>query len=176
MRKLTLICCLLLGSATTAVADDTLTLTIDAASGAAWMENLSGGDVVFDAYLITSASSALDPVGWFSFEDRILADSAAAQAVLGDLGWMELAATTDILGDATFGLGTTAAPGFSVPMGTLFSSVDLADITFTLNDTYGRTLGQTSFPGEIRIVPEPSTLGLALLGAAAAGCLLRRRK
>lgn len=178
MRRTThlLICMLLAATGANAAGDDTLTLTIDPSSGAAWIENLSGSDVVFDGYMISSAAGKLDTAGWFSLEDRILADAVAANDLLGDLGWEELAADATMVTEATFGLGTTAAPGFSASVGQLISELVDDDISFTLNDTFGRPLGQTSFPGEIRIVPEPSAAVLAVAAVAGIGVCLRRKR
>ena len=157
-------------------AAQTLTLTVNAVTGEAWIENLSGSNVKFDAYEITSVAGNLDPAGWNSFGDQELADAAAALTLIGSNGWGSLAENANLLAEGTLIGLTDAATGYKVPIGTPFASVEMADVAFNLNDSLNRPLGQTTFPGEINIVPEPGAIALAVLGALAACGLAYRRE
>ena len=161
-----------------------LLLEIDMANGgAATITNVGGSAVVgVDGYEIFASNGvALDPTSWNSIEDQVDADQAGMEATWGAniSDFSELSATATGISEANltstidWPAGQVLDIGDIIAEGATFAEVQQAVSEGNLSFDYSQN-GDNPAPGQIRVVPEPATMGLLAIGAVAG--LIRRRK
>ncbi len=161
-----------------------LLLEIDMANGgAATITNIGGSPVVgVDGYEIFADNGvALDPTSWSSIEDQVDADQAGMEATWGAniSDFVELSATATGISEGNLSstidwpAGQVLNIGDIIAGGATFDDVQQAVDSGDLSFEYSQN-GAGSAPGQIRVVPEPATMGLLAIGAVAG--LIRRRK
>jgi hypothetical protein len=111
-----------------------LVLHVDPGTGEARLRNRSNTTVEIDAYQITSASGALNPTGWNSFDDQ---NSAGGE-------WLELLnVNSGQVGEVNPLEATTLGPNSSFELGSLFNTSGARDLSlqFLLADGFLASVG-----------------------------------
>lgn len=161
-----------------------LLLEIDMANGgAATITNTGGSALVgVDGYEIFASNGvALDPASWSSIEDQVNADQAGMEATWGAniSDFIELSASPTGLSEGNLSstidwpAGQVLDIGDIIADGATFEQVQQAVADGNLTFLYSQN-GDDPAPGQIRVIPEPATMGLLAIGAVAG--LIRRRK
>ena len=152
--------------------DPSLTLLIDVNTGDTWLKNTSAGLLSFNGYEIWSAGGLLDPAGWYSIADAVVAQPVDVMLTLGvgALSFGEMMATPDLLTEVSLSNNATLQMGSMWYIGQPAPQASLADLSFFYHT---QTSGGDKYAGGIEIIPEPATLGLLAIGGLA---MLRRRR
>jgi len=190
--------------ASTVAAKIELSLVVDP-DLTSWLVNT--GDEVFniDAYQITSTRGSLDPAGWHSFAEVVRdGTDPATEEPYEDAKGDELRSMTktlgaksagfddqlnpskDILAEVTLQSGAKFQPGAKWSIGKPFSTLPAgyadgignpSGPPTTETFTYKLPTGATTYIGPLTVVPEPSTVILAVLGGAGVALAgIRRRR
>jgi hypothetical protein len=131
----------------------------------AYLYNTTNTDIHFDGYQIAADTPGLDPVGWYSINDRIPAavGDLIAQLGAGALGFGELNPTASQIAEGNLtGVGIFKA-GDKISLGKPFG-----DGGYWVSLFFKRSGVPSQFDGGryfIPRVPEPSTLLLATLAS-----------
>jgi hypothetical protein len=153
----------------TVLETNTLSLTVDPATGDARIENLSHEDFSIDAYTISSASNSLR-TSWRSLDDQNVA------------GWIEALPTTERLSELNPVGELLLSPGATVDLPGLFNVTSgTPDLGFQFRDAdlgtiSGRVVFDSLSPHTLSAarVPEPGALWM--LPAASLLCRMLRRQ
>ena len=150
-----------------------LTLLIDVTTGKAWLRNDTGSSAfTFDGYEIWSVGGLLEPVSWESIADAAMSSPADVINTLGAgaMSFGEMTAGLSLLAELDLPNYATLQSGATWDIGKPAPDASLADLSFFYSnpDDVG-----IKYQGGIEIIPEPTTVGLLLVGGLA---LLRRKR
>ena len=142
-----------------------------APDGTGTMVNDSPVPFTFDGYSIASAGGNIVATVWDTIPEQAALDPVnfpprIGMAMLDAFAWAKMAETVYLISEAHLSATATLQPSDSIVMGACFPGGTQADLTFT----YVNSATQESYEGYI---PEPATMSLLALGAAA---LIRRRR
>jgi len=146
---------------------------------------LTGLPLHVDGYEIDSAypgdpgatppipAGLLDPTGWYSIQDAVIADTAGVIAALGStaLSMGEISAQPHVLSEGSISGYAAFQPNAPWGIGKPSTAPDVNDLTFWYSKP-----GEVNkmFLGVIEVIPEPSTVALLIVGAC--GALWKRRR
>jgi hypothetical protein len=149
---------------------EVLMLDVNTTTGNVRLRNPSSQPLTITYYEITSAGGALDAAGWMSIDD--------AEGDPPGAGWEEASASgANGIAESNLTGGLPLLTGQSQSLGAAFNVLGAHDLVFTVATEAGAIV-----PGVVNYnsttltsaVPEPSCIGLSLLGFAGAGTCHRR--
>jgi hypothetical protein len=160
------------------IANADLTLYVNPGTGDAYLKNMTGSPLDFDAYSIASAGGNLSVAGWDSISDQVIANPGAMIAKLGAgcLQFGEASPTSSKLTELNSSNAATLSGNDTLTMGTPVvipgGGLPVSDLSFQWTSP---TVGEgNAYVGDVVLVPEPATLALVALGGLA--MILRRRR
>lgn len=107
-----------------------LTLAVNTQTGLTFVRNDSGLATAIDGYTIESASRSLNPVMWFSFEDRQGAGPPESDPLGPGTSWDQIAGLAELLAEFNLGEATWFVDEHAIGLGRAFNAGPARDLRF----------------------------------------------